>query len=182
MFICVICVVGGVRVFDMQTITPIYKPDFVVSGYAIKVFAIIFSNFEEVLSLDADSLPVVNPDLLFELPCYQQFGNVFWSDMNGNTLDAVVYEMFNLTVPWEGDALASFFGAESGQVLLNRYADAFAYETMTDVAEHANVHRQRHVQVLLWMWFVTTNNDWFYQHMLGDKDSYRLAFALAGKP
>ena len=43
------------------------------------------------------------------------------------------------------------------------------------------VHRQKHAEVLHWLWFVTANSDFFYPRMHGDKDTYRLAFALANK-
>ena len=41
--------------------------------------------------------------------------------------------------------------------------------------------RQKHRDVLQWLWFVTANSDFFYPKMHGDKDTYRLAFALAGR-
>lgn len=108
------------QVVDLQAIRPAYKPDVVVSGYAVKVFALIHSNFDEVLVLDTDSLPLINPDLLFDVPSYKHHGNMFWSDINGNPLDSIIYEIFNLTVPWSGNATDTFFAAESGQIMLNR--------------------------------------------------------------
>ena len=41
--------------------------------------------------------------------------------------------------------------------------------------------RQKHTDVLNWLWFLTANSDFFYPRMHGDKDTYRLAFALAEK-
>ena len=41
--------------------------------------------------------------------------------------------------------------------------------------------RQQHVDVLYWLWYITANSDFFYPRMHGDKDTYRLAFALANK-
>jgi hypothetical protein len=37
-----------------------------------KVFALLHTRFREVLLLDADSLPLTDPALLFRLPQYQQ--------------------------------------------------------------------------------------------------------------
>lgn len=41
--------------------------------------------------------------------------------------------------------------------------------------------RQKHADVLQWLWFLTANSGFFYPRMHGDKDTYRLAFALAEK-
>ena len=41
--------------------------------------------------------------------------------------------------------------------------------------------RVRHADVLEWVWFLNSHQDPVYGWMCGDKDTYRLAFALAGK-
>ena len=46
--------------------------------YQIKAFAILLSSFKEVLYIDADNFPVVDPSVLFDLPLYQQHGALFW--------------------------------------------------------------------------------------------------------
>ena len=99
---------------------PAYKSETVVGSYAIKVFALVYSNFDEVLALDTDSLPLINPESLFDAPSYKQFGNIFWSDINASPPGPEIYEIFNLTVPWHGDGKDTYFAAESGQILLNR--------------------------------------------------------------
>ena len=38
-----------------------------------------------------------------------------------------------------------------------------------------------HVDVLEWLWWLNSHNGVTYDNMLGDKDTYRLAFALANK-
>ncbi len=99
-----------------------YKPDFAVTGFAIKAFAIIHSSFAEVLCLDCDNIPLYDPSALFAAPQYQQHGNIFWSDPNINGLNPSVYQMFGLPVPWEGRE--DFLASESGQILINRYQQA----------------------------------------------------------
>ncbi|KAL0026151.1 hypothetical protein WJX79_005452 [Trebouxia sp. C0005] len=74
------------------------------------------------------------------------------------SLGSYAIKMFELQPPWVAEE--AFLAAESGQILLNR---------------------QKHADVLHWLWFVTTNSDFFYARMHGDKDTYRLAFALADK-
>ena len=41
--------------------------------------------------------------------------------------------------------------------------------------------RQRHADVLEWLWFLQTHFEHFEGLLLGDKDMYQLAFSLAGK-
>ncbi|KAA6417834.1 MAG: hypothetical protein FRX49_12190, partial [Trebouxia sp. A1-2] len=151
--------ISHVSLVDLSAVHRLeYKSDVAIGGYAIKAFAIIYSSFAEVLCLDSDSIPMHDPSALFETASYKEYGNIFWSDANINGLDAIVYQMFELQPPWVAEE--AFLAAESGQILLNR---------------------QKHADVLHWLWFVTTNSDFFYARMHGDKDTYRLAFALADK-
>ncbi|CAL8574348.1 mannosyltransferase [Xanthoria parietina] len=48
--------------------------------YQLKIAVIMFSSFAEVLYLDADSMPVVNPDPIFESPAYVDTGAILWPD------------------------------------------------------------------------------------------------------
>ena len=41
--------------------------------------------------------------------------------------------------------------------------------------------RNLHADVLEWLWFVNSHPEVIYKLMYGDKDTFRLAFALAGK-
>ena len=54
----------GARFISMEEIVPGGSTLF--RGYVVKIFAIIFSSFAEVLSLDSDAMPIDNVDKLFE--------------------------------------------------------------------------------------------------------------------
>ena len=41
--------------------------------------------------------------------------------------------------------------------------------------------RNLHADALEWLWFVNSYSEVIYKLMYGDKDTFRLAFALAGK-
>ena len=41
--------------------------------------------------------------------------------------------------------------------------------------------RNLHADALEWLWFVNSHSEVIYKLMYGDKDTFRLAFALAGK-
>ena len=47
-------------------------------GYALKAFALYATSFTEVILLDSDNLPVMDPSLLFDTPEYQLHGSMFW--------------------------------------------------------------------------------------------------------
>ena len=49
-----------------------------VRGYALKAFALYATSFTEVILLDADNLPVLDPALLFDTPEYKLHGSMFW--------------------------------------------------------------------------------------------------------
>lgn len=53
---------------------------FMAHGYQLKVNSILLSSFEEVLFLDADNVPVRNPDGIFDSKGYSDTGAVLWKD------------------------------------------------------------------------------------------------------
>ena len=51
-----------------------------LTGYVLKVFALYVSSFPKVLMMDADNLPLIDPQqLMIEVP-WQHAGNLFWPD------------------------------------------------------------------------------------------------------
>ena len=67
--------------------------------YQFKVFAILFSTFEEVLFLDADAFPAHNPDKLFDVEPYRSNGLVTWPDFWASTVSPHFYEIAGIPVP-----------------------------------------------------------------------------------
>lgn len=51
-----------------------------VQGYQLKISAIFFSSFEQILFLDADNVPVKNPDNIFTSKSFTDTGVVLWPD------------------------------------------------------------------------------------------------------
>lgn len=162
---------SGVTCRDATTLPyPSHHKPANIRGYALKAFALYATSFTEVILLDADNLPVLNPALLFDTPEYQLHGNMFWPDLFALPLSRVsgiqaqAYHLLGWSEPWAPSAIgnSSFMFAESGQFLLNR---------------------RRHADVVEWAWFVNSyGDDGVYQQLMnGDKDSFLLAFALANK-
>ena len=51
------------------------------TGYAIKVYSLLFSRFRNVMLLDADNLPLQDPTYLFHTNEFLKHGNLFWPDL-----------------------------------------------------------------------------------------------------
>ena len=51
-----------------------------VAGFQTKLFAVVNSPFDEVLSIDPDCYPCTDPTPLFDLPEYQRLGGIYWPD------------------------------------------------------------------------------------------------------
>src|SRR5690606_30657691 len=49
-------------------------------GWELKCYAVLNSKYREVLSLDADNVPIIDPTFLFTTPEYRDTGAIFWPD------------------------------------------------------------------------------------------------------
>jgi hypothetical protein len=132
-----------------------------LTSWVAKVHALCWvTSFQQVLLLDSDNLPVQDPDVLFEIPEFQENGFLIWPDFWHNLwMEPAVYRLLNLSVPWDVNP-KGFLAAESGQMLLDRSA---------------------HADVLEWLWLLNSHHEVVYECVVGDKDTYRMAFEMAGK-
>ena len=125
-----------------------------LGGWELKPYALRHCPFREALLLDADNVPVANPEYLFEGPQYRRTGAVFWPDYGQLARGHPIWSLCGLP-----PRLAREF--ESGQVLLDK------------------VRCWRPLALCLWY---NEHSDFFYQHLLGDKDTFQLAFRKLGQP
>lgn len=130
-----------------------YHPVRILRGWELKPYAILHSRFREVLLLDADNVPVKNPEFLFETPKFQDTGAIFWPDYHHQEKADVIWRSCGLTRP-EGPEF------ETGQIV---------------------VDKERCWRALkLSMWF-NENSDFYYQYLHGDKETFHLAFCKLNK-
>lgn len=102
----------GVEIIDAYKVRD-QHPARILNGWELKPYSIIHSKFKDVLFLDADNVPVVNPQFLFETPHYLRTGAVFWPDKA--RLDAK-NPIWNICeIPYRDEP--SF---DSGQVLIDK--------------------------------------------------------------
>jgi hypothetical protein len=69
-----------VEVVDAETVIARF-PARVAGGWPLKPYAIAHSRFREVLYLDADTVPLVAPEQVFDWDAYRQDGLLLWPDI-----------------------------------------------------------------------------------------------------
>ncbi len=146
-----------VDAFSVRQKHPVRK----LGGWELKPYAILHCPFEEVLLLDADNVPVVNLECLFQTPQYQATGAIFWPDYGREPRAQPVWRSCRLRRPMEPEF-------ESGQILIDKNRCWKALR--------------------LCGWF-NENSDFYYRYLHGDKETFHLAFrklkksyALVKKP
>ena len=129
-------------------------PSRILNGWELKPYSILHSPFKEVLLLDADNLPVVDPEFLFETPQYGATGAVFWPDFGRLAPTRAIWDLCGVGYRDEPEF-------ESGQILVNKERCWSALS--------------------LTMWY-NEHSDFFYQHILGDKETFHMAFRKLNQP
>lgn len=121
-------------------------------GWKAKAYAIYAAPFKKILFLDSDNLLLGDPIDLFESELFSESGNIFWPDLYcGNTV--IQNEM---GIPESNTTRQT----ESGQIMLDR---------------------ESHQDVLEWVLWLNTRDEFTYKLDYGDKDTYKSAFYLAEK-
>lgn len=126
-------------------------------GWELKAFALRHCSFAEVMLLDADNCPVVDPTPLFNAVDFQQAGALFWPDLppqRGRREWVPEAAWRNVGLKPRPDR-----PVESGQILVSRNRHLGALE----------------IALLLNQW-----SDYVYQWVYGDKDTFLLAWHLVG--
>lgn len=119
-----------------------------LSGWELKPFSIVHSPFREVIALDADNVPLCNPEFLFETDEYHELGALFWPDYGKFSKDDRIWDIIGTP----GRDEPQF---ESGQIVIDK---SRCWEPLR-----------------LALWY-NEHSDFYYRHILGDKDTFHLAF------
>lgn len=143
----------GVRCMDAHEVRKEH-PARTLHGWELKCYAILHSRFREVLLMDADNVPAVNPRYLFDTPEYKETGAVFWPDIGSLGPEKDIWKITGVPYNPQPDF-------ESGQILVDKKRCWKALQ----LAMHYNEH-----------------SDFYYQYIYGDKDTFRFAFLKTGTP
>jgi hypothetical protein len=123
-------------------------------GWELKPYAIQHSRFREVLFLDADNVPVRDPTYLFETPQFRESGAIFWPDFGRLGRDRLAWRVFG-NIPYRDE-----WEVESGQIVVDKARCWPALE--------------------LCHWYMRNSNNFFFNHVHGDKEVFHLAWRKLG--
>ncbi|OJD11493.1 hypothetical protein AJ78_07747 [Emergomyces pasteurianus Ep9510] len=92
------------------------QPKIEIAHYQLKIFAILFSSFEEIVWLDADCFPLHQPEEHLDSNPFKLTGMVTWPDFWISTVSSQYYNISRQKVPSMGLRASS----ETGQILLSK--------------------------------------------------------------
>jgi hypothetical protein len=163
---------------------PLHPPARGLGGFETKPFVLMNAPFDELVFIDADSVPLRNPVALFDSAIYAEHGNVFWPDVcmlsslaphagafsdyglidgrDRRYLQGVNPRIFDyMRLPRPATLERAGYETESGQIVLDRRRCFDAVQ-------------------LAWFWSARPRH--FRLFFYGDTEMYRLAFGVAGRP
>ena len=115
--------------------------DVKITKYQFKVFAMIFSSFEEILFLDADAFPVHNPEELFASPLFKEHGLISWPDFWASSTSEYYYTISQQKMPSMGERASS----ETGELLISKKT----HQRFLLLATYYNYYGPTHYYLLL---------------------------------
>ncbi|MDR3466126.1 MAG: hypothetical protein P4M07_09295 [Xanthobacteraceae bacterium] len=142
-----------VRITDALTVARHHPVDS-LGGWQLKTYALMHSEFREMLLLDADNMPTRDPSFLFEAAEFADAGAVFWPDIVRFKAGNPVWQVTGL--PPDGGP--SF---ETGQFLIDK---------------------ERHWRALTLADWINQNHLAFEDMLYGDKDACYVAWRMVGAP
>jgi len=119
-------------------------------GWELKPYAITHCPFKEVLYLDADNVPIVDPAFLFDTPQYQEHGTIFWPDFGRLGPDRSAWRVFG-NIPYRDEP-----EVESGQIVIDK---SRTWDCL-----------------MLCHWYMQNSNNFFFYHVHGDKEVFHVAW------
>eukprot|EP00834_Sanchytrium_tribonematis_P007598 NODE_713_length_4517_cov_0.967180.p1 type:complete len:448 gc:universal NODE_713_length_4517_cov_0.967180:2479-3822(+) len=121
-------------------------------NYQLKSASILASQFNEILFLDSDNLPVKDPVEFFDMPEYKKFGLVLWPDIWKTHPKNPIFNIFDkkCSNQWE---------IEAGQML---------------------IHKEKHMKTLLMSYYIMQDRGFWFDLLFGDKDVMKYAADFVG--
>lgn len=128
------------------------RPARILNGWELKPYSLVNSRFSEVILLDADNVPLVDPAFLFEEPQYRDYGAVFWPDRWRLRASEKIWSLTGVAHRDEPEF-------ETGQIALDK--------------------RRVWRPLLLTMW-MNDHSDFWYRYIHGDKETFHFAWRKLG--
>jgi hypothetical protein len=128
--------------------------DRVPNGWELKPYAIIHSRFKDVMFIDADNVPAIDPSCLLSSPEYAAAGALFWPDIYCFDAGHPIWQVFR--VPCRDEP-----AIESGQLVIDKERCWKALH----LALHLNEH-----------------SEFYYAYTRGDAVTLYFAWRTLGRP
>lgn len=137
----------------------------VYGGFQTTMPAILSSSFAEVLWMDTDVTPLLDPELLFETEAFKREGALFWPDLWGQGC-----HLWGQTA-WPNHVAWHLLGIQHNSSDLNHVQE--------HEAGHVLVDRERHWKALCLANYLATRS-FFARVLHGYKDVFRFAWLKMG--
>jgi hypothetical protein len=124
--------------------------------FGVKGAALVFSEFDKILYLDSDNMPVTDPSNLFYSEPFLTTGAVFWKDFWQTHPENPIFRILEISCDEE-------FEQESGQILIDKTNDR-VWKALNLAA------------------YLQSQSDFYFQLLMGDKDTFKYAFRALGSP
>lgn len=144
---------AGVECVDALEVRKTH-PARILNGWEVKPYAMLQCPFREVILLDADNHPVLDPSFLFDAAPYQETGAVFWPDLTRLGPERAIWKICDVEYRDEPEF-------ESGQMVVNK---------------------ERCWRELCLTMHLNEHSDFYYQHIHGDKDTFHMAWRMCDTP
>lgn len=155
-----------------------YKQYF--NAYLNKYLALLFNSFDEIVLMDTDSIPFVNPEVLFDFPQYQKSQTYFFKDrLASDTILPEDIQLFKKLLPTVYDDVIFQIPGATKKTLDQRLFVAPYYKHLMESGVMAYKRTSHYmgmfaaVQIRLW-------NSLLGEKIWGDKETYWLGMAMMG--
>lgn len=162
----------------LNTLSQLGKTD--LSHYRSKIAALFYTSYENVLLLDADSVPLIKPQEFFDFPDYKKNGAYFFRDrslMYPN--DWQETNFFATMMPHKSSLLDMAMGIKpvTEKTMDNQFMRGWRHMQEAGVVAF---NRKRHFKSLLTLMALSLWREPIESSIWGDKELYWLAMSAAG--
>lgn len=180
-----------VKMYEILDIDVINDSNFKIKGFMLKSLALLLSNFENILLLDADNVPYLNPDILFVTEPYTSHKFIVWPDYWERTTHPSFYDIqgidlaelnLNKTNPTTGKKYTTKKQLENDVPLHDLIG---TIPNPSTESGQLMISKKEHADVLLLSLYYNIYGPNYYYHLLtqwapgqGDKDTFLAAANL----
>ncbi|KAI5966516.1 uncharacterized protein KGF55_000825 [Candida pseudojiufengensis] len=163
-------------------LAPCIKRNFKYSfpGYSNKLLALLFSTFNEIILLDADTVPLVPPMEFFESKEYQKSGTYFFQDRSlRDNNDYIETNYFATLFPSNENSIDNLFDIPriTEKTLNNKYMTGWRHYQEAGVVAF---NKKEHFTGLLMMFPLSLWQEPVKSSIWGDKELYWIGLSAAG--